>query len=116
MAMDAARQGCRLEPSFCFCISNLVSMYRLERMPVTTAGQRQPSLCTHHLMLFQHAARGAEDEGWLLCICYDARGHNSECVILEARDMVEVATLNLRHALPHGLHGVWSADHYGPSP
>ncbi|MEY2985173.1 MAG: hypothetical protein RLZZ568_1790 [Cyanobacteriota bacterium] len=52
----------------------------------------------------------AEDDGWLLCLVYNAKRHKSQLVILDAKDLSRpaVATLSLRHHIPYPLHGSWS--------
>jgi all-trans-8'-apo-beta-carotenal 15,15'-oxygenase len=52
----------------------------------------------------------AEDDGWLLCLVYNAALHKSQLVILDARDLTTLATLTLRHHIPYPLHGSWT-DH-----
>lgn len=52
----------------------------------------------------------AEDNGWIISVCYNARLHTSECVVLCAADMTLLARLALKHALPHGLHGAWDPE------
>ena len=51
-----------------------------------------------------------EDDGWIVSINYDAERQTSECVLLTASDLKLLACLNLRHVLPHGLHGAWDAS------
>jgi len=54
-----------------------------------------------------------EDEGWLLCLVYNAALHNSQLVILDAQALTRpaIATLTLRHHIPYPLHGSWT-DRY----
>ena len=60
-------------------------------------------------------AGSAEDDGWILSVCYDASKHSSECVILDARKLHLVARLPLCHTLPHGLHGSWHHVSHSPA-
>ncbi|MBF2029244.1 MAG: carotenoid oxygenase family protein [Oscillatoriales cyanobacterium C42_A2020_001] len=53
---------------------------------------------------------GAEDDGWLLTLVFDARSDRSALVILDARDMRQLARLNLRHHVPYGLHGSFTTE------
>ncbi len=55
--------------------------------------------------------RTDEDEGWLLTLVYDAAQHRSNLAILDARNISSgpLARLNLKHHVPHGFHGTWSA-------
>lgn len=50
---------------------------------------------------------GAEDDGWLLTLVYDAEHDRSDIVILDARNLHQapVARLHLKHHVPYGLHG-----------
>ena len=50
---------------------------------------------------------GAEDDGWLLTLVYNAAHERSEVVILDARNLHQepVARLRLKHHVPYGLHG-----------
>ena len=58
----------------------------------------------------------AEDDGWLMALCYDAAAHCSELVVLDAQriEAGPVAVLPLRKTIPHGLHGNWSNEYFGP--
>src|SRR5579883_100052 len=53
------------------------------------------------------AVEGAEDDGWLLTLVYDATHQRSDVVILDARDLTQgpIARLHLKHHVPYGLHG-----------
>uniref|UniRef100_A0A832M2H2 Apocarotenoid-15,15'-oxygenase n=1 Tax=Oscillatoriales cyanobacterium SpSt-402 TaxID=2282168 RepID=A0A832M2H2_9CYAN len=53
---------------------------------------------------------GAEDEGWLLTMVFDANRDRSAVVILDARDLCQVARLNLQHHVPYGLHGSFTTE------
>lgn len=49
---------------------------------------------------------GAEDEGWLLLLTFNAALERSELVILDAQDLSQpIAKLRLKHHIPYGLHG-----------
>lgn len=50
----------------------------------------------------------AEDEGWVLDVVWNGMRDASDLFILDARDLSEVALLELPLAIPHGLHGSWS--------
>lgn len=57
------------------------------------------------------ADRAGEEDGYLLEVVYDAHTHRSSLVIFRAADIAEpVATLPLRHHLPHQFHGFWHPD------
>jgi all-trans-8'-apo-beta-carotenal 15,15'-oxygenase len=50
----------------------------------------------------------ADDDGYLLEVLYDAHRNISSLLIFRAADISEpVATLDLRHHLPHQFHGFW---------
>jgi len=51
----------------------------------------------------------AEDDGWVLDLVWNGARAASDLVILNARDLSEVAVLELPLAVPHGLHGSWAA-------
>ena len=50
----------------------------------------------------------AEDDGWVLDLVWNGARAASDRVILNARDLSEVAVLELPLAVPHGLHGSWA--------
>jgi all-trans-8'-apo-beta-carotenal 15,15'-oxygenase len=50
----------------------------------------------------------SEDDGWVLDLIWNGSRDASDLVILKARDLSEVAVLELPLAVPHGLHGSWS--------
>lgn len=51
-----------------------------------------------------------EDDGWLIVMTYDGKTDRSAVVVLDAADLTigPVATLNLTHHIPYGLHGTWT--------
>lgn len=51
----------------------------------------------------------AEDEGWVLCLVYDARVDRSRLVVLDAQRFSgeEVASIELPQRVPYGAHGTW---------
>lgn len=54
---------------------------------------------------------GAEQDAYILEVVYDAFTHTSSLVIFRADDISEpVASLPLRHHLPHQFHGYWHDD------
>lgn len=53
---------------------------------------------------------GAEDEGWLLAVVFDARTERSAIVILDAHNLQQVARLNLKQHIPYGLHGSFTTE------
>lgn len=53
---------------------------------------------------------GAEDDGWVLTLVFDASSDRSALVILDAHDLHQVARLNLKHHVPYGLHGSFTPD------
>ncbi len=57
-----------------------------------------------------------EDDGWLLTLVYDAAQHRSALVILDASDLERgpLAVMHLHHHIPHGLHGSFTAQWFGP--
>ncbi|NJN30648.1 MAG: Apocarotenoid-15,15'-oxygenase [Synechococcales cyanobacterium RM1_1_8] len=55
----------------------------------------------------------AEDEGWVLCLIYNAARHGSDLVILQAQSLTEVARIRLQQHIPYGLHGSFTAATFG---
>jgi all-trans-8'-apo-beta-carotenal 15,15'-oxygenase len=57
---------------------------------------------------------GPEDDGWVLTLVYDAARHRSDLVILDAQDLgrTPVARLHLKHHVPYGLHGSFTAERF----
>ena len=58
------------------------------------------------------SADAAEDDGWLLCLTYDAAADRSKLDIHHAQDLAggPVATVQLPVRVPFGFHGNWVAD------
>jgi all-trans-8'-apo-beta-carotenal 15,15'-oxygenase len=52
--------------------------------------------------------QAAEDEGWIITLVYDGSCDRSSVVILDARDLSQVARLQLQHHVPYGLHGTFT--------
>ncbi len=49
-----------------------------------------------------------EDDGVVLSVVLDLANHTSFLLILDARDMTELARAEAPHAIPAGLHGFWN--------
>ncbi|MBA3548392.1 MAG: carotenoid oxygenase family protein [Nannocystis sp.] len=49
----------------------------------------------------------AEDDGWILSMCYDPRLHTGELLVLDAADLRTVCRLRMPHHSPLGFHGTW---------
>lgn len=49
----------------------------------------------------------AEDDGWLLSMCYDPTHHTGELLILDAADLHTVARARMPIPTPLGFHGTW---------
>jgi carotenoid cleavage oxygenase len=58
------------------------------------------------------SADAAEDDGWVLCLTYDAAADRSNLVIHHAQDLNggPVATVHLPVRVPFGFHGNWVPD------
>jgi carotenoid cleavage dioxygenase-like enzyme len=58
------------------------------------------------------SATSAEDEGFVLCLVYDAEREASNLLVLHAQDFTgdPVAVVHLPVRVPYGFHGNWSAD------
>jgi all-trans-8'-apo-beta-carotenal 15,15'-oxygenase len=56
----------------------------------------------------------SEDDGWVLILAFNAATERSELVILNAKDMQEVARLKLKHHVPYGLHGQFTPECFAP--
>jgi all-trans-8'-apo-beta-carotenal 15,15'-oxygenase len=53
---------------------------------------------------------GQEDDGWVVVMIYDGEKDQSAIVVLDARDLTQVARLNLKHHVPFGLHGTFTPE------
>lgn len=49
----------------------------------------------------------AEDDGWILSMCYDSQRHTGELLVLDAADLRTVARARMPHHTPLGFHGTW---------
>ncbi|RMF21073.1 MAG: Apocarotenoid-15,15'-oxygenase, partial [Cyanobacteria bacterium J083] len=54
-----------------------------------------------------HPQAKQEDQGWVLTLVYDAAKHRSKVVILDGENLTAIASLQLKHHIPYGLHGSW---------
>ena len=61
-------------------------------------------------LMVRRPAAEAEDDGWVLDLVWNGGRAASDLVILDARDLSEVAVLELPLPVPHGLHGSWAAE------
>lgn len=59
---------------------------------------------------------GAEDDGWVLTLVFNATRDRSDVVILDAQDFNRgpLATLHLSHHVPYGLHGSFTPTVFLP--
>ena len=48
-----------------------------------------------------------EDEGFLFILLWNGERRGSDLVILDAKDLIELAVYELPISIPHGLHGSW---------
>lgn len=53
----------------------------------------------------------AEDDGWLLGFIYDQPRDASDFVVMDARDLTRVASVQLPQRVPGGFHGGWFPAH-----
>lgn len=71
----------------------------------------EPGYYASEPMYAARVGAGAEDDGYILVVVYDAFNHRSELRVYRADHVDElVATLRLRHHLPHQFHGFWHPD------
>jgi all-trans-8'-apo-beta-carotenal 15,15'-oxygenase len=58
----------------------------------------------------------AEDDGWVLCLIYNAARRCSDLIILDGKDIAQgpIARLQLKHHVPYGLHGSFTPEYFGP--
>ncbi len=49
----------------------------------------------------------AEDDGWLLVMCYDPHTHGGELLVLDAADLRTLCRARMPHHSPLGFHGTW---------
>lgn len=63
-----------------------------------------------------HPDGKAEDEGWVLCLIYNAARQCSDLTILDAQKIEAgpIACLKLKHHIPYGLHGTFTQTYFGP--
>ncbi|KAK9808286.1 hypothetical protein WJX73_007656 [Symbiochloris irregularis] len=57
-----------------------------------------------------------EDEGWIVCLGFDAAIEQSEFLVFDAAAITAgpITVLALREVLPSGIHGAWHDTYYGP--
>ncbi|EIE20486.1 carotenoid oxygenase [Coccomyxa subellipsoidea C-169] len=74
--------------------------------------------CFCEELIFVPGPAGAakEDDGVLLGMVFDGETQRSSLVVMDASDFTKgpLARIHLSHHLPHGLHGAYSDNYYGP--
>ena len=50
-----------------------------------------------------------EDDGVLLSVVFDARAKTSYLLVLDARDLTEIARASVPHHIPFGFHGLYAS-------
>ncbi|HEY9647175.1 MAG TPA: carotenoid oxygenase family protein [Chroococcidiopsis sp.] len=75
---------------------------------------RSPDAYPDHLATVDYS--GAEDDGWLISLVFNAERDCSDVLILDARDIAAgpVARLHLSHHVPYGLHGSYTPTTFLP--
>ena len=71
---------------------------------------REPGCWPGEPVLAPDPTGTAEDSGVVLSLVLDGRAHRSFLLVLDAATFVEVARVDLPHAVPLGFHGQWYAD------
>lgn len=76
---------------------------------------RSPSAYQNNLPTANY--NGAEDDGWLLTLIFNAERECSELVILDAQNLTQgpIAHLRLKHHVPYGLHGTFTPEYFIPN-
>jgi len=56
--------------------------------------------------------RRDEDDGWVVSQLYDCKHHQTQFIVLDAKDLARgpVARLKLRHHTPYGFHGTFTPE------
>ncbi len=69
----------------------------------------EPGRYTAEPVFVPRPGAGAEDDGYLLALVYDATDHTSACTILDARDLEAgpLARAQFDHHIPPRFHGIW---------
>ena len=52
-------------------------------------------------------AKSEEDEGWILVLIWNSIRSGTDLIILNSKDLTEIAILEVPISIPHGLHGSW---------
>lgn len=63
-----------------------------------------PGRYTSEAMFIPADRNGSEEEGWLVCMVFNAATKLSEVVLLNAKTLKEVAVVPLRNHVPYGFH------------
>lgn len=67
-----------------------------------------PGKFTSEAIYIPAADAKQEDDGYLSAVVYDADRDKSDIVVLNAKDLSDVARVKLSHHVPHGFHGFYT--------
>jgi beta,beta-carotene 9',10'-dioxygenase len=104
------------EYSYCYAINaefpnsinDIRPLYKID-VNQKTALKWEQAGCFPGEPIFAPNPRGEnEDDGAVLSVVLDLINHSSFLLILDARDLTELARAEVPHAIPVGLHGFWN--------
>jgi len=86
------------------------------RCPLLQLAGQPARAHTHSRLALAGAHAGAEDDGWLIGSFSNAATDRGHLAIFDARDIAQgpIASIQLPHHLPTGLHGSWCEEYFGP--
>lgn len=84
-------------------------LYKVDAVMKTGKNWSEEGCFPSEPIFVPHPNSQAEDDGVVLSLVLDFANHRSFLLILDAKDMSELARAETPHAIPVGLHGLWNS-------
>jgi beta,beta-carotene 9',10'-dioxygenase len=83
-------------------------LYKIDTVTKTDLSWSEEGCFPGEPIFVAHPTATKEDEGVVLSVVLDFAHHRSFLLILDAQDFHELARATIPHAIPVGIHGLWS--------
>ena len=94
-----------------FRVKDVVAIKKLGKINLISKGEiywsAGPSGFVSEPIMVPSENSSKEDEGFLFILLWNGERRGSDLVILDAKDLKELAVYELPISIPHGLHGSW---------
>jgi beta,beta-carotene 9',10'-dioxygenase len=97
-----------IEAAFPTSVKDRPPLYKVDTVMKTSKNWSEEGCFPGEPIFVPHPNSQAEDDGVVLSLVLDFANHRSFLLILDAKDLSELARAEIPHAIPVGLHGLWN--------